>query len=80
MAYGELYRERIVPLIGYAMRGALWYQGEANASEGHTYFLKMQSLIGDWRASWKQGDFPFYFVQLAGIGKSSNEDPASWTK
>ena len=76
VAYGGLYRERIVPLIGYGMRGILWYQGEANASEGHSYFLKMESMIGDWRASWKLGDFPFYFVQLAGIGKSPADKPA----
>jgi sialate O-acetylesterase len=58
------------------MRGTLWYQGEANASEGYSYFLKMESLINDWRASWKLGDFPFYFVQLAGIGRSSAGNPA----
>ena len=76
VTYGGLYRERIVPLIGYGMRGALWYQGEANASEGHSYYLKIQSLIGDWRSSWQQGDFPFYFVQLAGIGRSTVDNPA----
>jgi sialate O-acetylesterase len=76
VAYGGLYRERIVPLIGYGMRGILWYQGEANASEDQSYYLKMQSLIGDWRSSWKQGDLPFYFVQLAGIGKPAEGDPA----
>jgi sialate O-acetylesterase len=76
VTYGGLYRERIVPLIGYGMRGALWYQGEANASEGHSYYLKIQSLIGDWRSTWQQGDFPFYFVQLAGIGRSTVDNPA----
>lgn len=76
VAYGSLYNRRIAPLVGYGMRGALWYQGEANASEGHSYYLKMKSLIGDWRASWKLGDFPFYFVQLAGIGQSATDKPA----
>ena len=76
VTYGGLYRERLAPLVGYAMRGALWYQGEANANEGHSYFLKMESLIGDWRKSWKLGDFPFYFVQLAGIGSSPADNPA----
>ncbi|MFT5411967.1 MAG: sialate O-acetylesterase, partial [Verrucomicrobiales bacterium] len=74
--YAGLYHERLAPLIGYGMHGALWYQGEANASEGHSYFLKMQSLINDWRKSWKLGDFPFYFVQLAGIGNSPADNPA----
>lgn len=74
--YGGLYHERITPLVGYGIRGALWYQGEANANEGHSYFLKMESLINDWRSTWKQGDFPFYFVQLAGIGSSPTDNPA----
>ncbi len=76
ITYGGLYSKRIAPLVGYGMRGTLWYQGEANASEGYSYFLKMESLINDWRASWKLGDFPFYFVQLAGIGRSSAGNPA----
>lgn len=69
------YQTKIMPVIGYAIRGALWYQGEANASEGREYFLKMKSMIGDWRASWGQGDFPFYFVQIASIGESSKDHP-----
>ena len=76
MEYGKLYRERMAPLVGYGIRGALWYQGEANSSEGHSYFLKMESMINDWRASWKHGDFPFYFVQLAGISESPEDNPA----
>ncbi len=76
VTYGLLYTDRLAPLVGYGIRGALWYQGEANAGEGHTYFLKMESLISDWRNSWHLGDFPFYIVQLAGIGQSSNDNPA----
>lgn len=69
------YLTKLKPVIGYAIRGALWYQGEANASEGQEYFLKMQSMIGDWRKSWGQGDFPFYFVQIASIGSSEGVGP-----
>ena len=69
------YESKIEPLVGYAMRGALWYQGEGNASDGREYFLKMQSMIGDWRKSWSQGDFSFYFVQIASIGASSKDKP-----
>ena len=47
ISYGGLYRNRIAPLVGYGMRGALWYQGEANASEGYSYFLKMESMINE---------------------------------
>jgi sialate O-acetylesterase len=70
------YESKIAPLVGYAMRGALWYQGEGNANNGREYFLKMQSMIGDWRKSWGQGQFPFYFVQIAGIGTSPKDKPA----
>ena len=70
------YETKIAPLVGYAMRGALWYQGEGNAKDGREYFLKMRSMIGEWRKRWGQGDFPFYYVQIASIGKSSDDNPA----
>lgn len=69
------YETKVKPVIGYAIRGALWYQGEANASEGREYFRKMESMITDWRASWGQGEFPFYFVQIASIGESPKDKP-----
>jgi len=61
----RLYRGMIHPLVPFAMRGAIWYQGESNGTEGVSYYRKMQGLIGGWRQVWGQGDFPFYFVQLA---------------
>jgi sialate O-acetylesterase len=62
-----LYNGHIHPLVPYAIRGALWYQGESNLFAGDTeiYIDKMKALIGGWRKVWGQGDFPFYFVQLA---------------
>ena len=60
-----LYNGMIHGLIPYAMRGALWYQGESNGGEGKSYFEKKKALIGGWRELWGQGDFPFYFVHLA---------------
>ena len=62
-----LYNGHIHPLVPYAIRGAIWYQGESNLFGGDTdiYIDKMQALIGGWRKVWGQGDFPFYFVQLA---------------
>ena len=69
-----LYGGMISPLVLLAIRGAIWYQGESNGGEGVTYYQKKQALIGGWRALWKQGDFPFYFVQLANLG-NVNEDP-----
>ena len=68
----DIYNAMIHPLIPYGIRGALWYQGEANANanEGDLYRLKMQALIRGWRENWGQGDFPFYFVQLANFSNS----------
>ena len=60
-----IYNAMLHPLIPYAIRGALWYQGESNNGEGMLYFEKKKALIGGWRTLWQQGDFPFYFVQLA---------------
>jgi sialate O-acetylesterase len=60
-----LYNGMIHPLIPFAIRGAIWYQGESNLLDGMLYHEKMKALIGGWRKLWNQGDFPFYFVQLA---------------
>jgi sialate O-acetylesterase len=73
---GKNYEEKIAPLVGFGMRGAIWYQGEGNVKDGRTYLPKMQSLIGDWRKIWGQGDFPFYFVQIASMGESPTNQPA----
>jgi sialate O-acetylesterase len=59
-----LYNAMIAPFAGCALRGAIWYQGEANRGETN-YDAKMSALIGGWRKVWNQGDFPFYFVQIA---------------
>ncbi len=66
---------KIEPLVGHAMRGALWYQGEANVKDGKDYLPKMTRLIEGWRGVWGQGDFPFYFVQLASMGESPTDNP-----
>jgi len=64
-ANGGIYNGMIAPLAPYAIKGAIWYQGEANGGEGVSYFYKMQDLIGGWRKVFGVGDFGFYFVQLA---------------
>jgi sialate O-acetylesterase len=61
----RLYRGMIHPLVPYAIRGAIWYQGESNGNEGETYYHKKHGLVKGWRKVWGQGDFPFYWVQLA---------------
>lgn len=60
-----LYNAMIHPLIPYAFNGVLWYQGEANVTRANQYKIVFPQMINDWRNQWKQGDFPFYFVQLA---------------
>jgi len=66
----------IHPLIPYALRGALWYQGESNAGRANEYSALLAALITDWRAQFAQGDFPFYWVQLANYQASpANEWP-----
>ena len=71
-----IFNTMINPLIPYAIRGAIWYQGESNGGEGITYYQKMVALIQGWRKLWGQGDFPFYFVQLANF-QTSNPDNAA---
>lgn len=60
-----LFNAMIAPMVPYAICGAIWYQGESNRHDGPLYFYKKQALIGGWRQLWGQGDFPFYWVQLA---------------
>ncbi len=60
-----LYNAMIAPLAPYALRGAIWYQGESNAGRAYQYRELFPLLIKDWRKQWQQGDFPFLFVQLA---------------
>jgi sialate O-acetylesterase len=60
-----LYNAMILPLVPYAIKGATWYQGEANAGRAAQYRSLMKTMIGSWRADWHLGDFPFLIVQLA---------------
>lgn len=60
-----LYNGQLRPLIGYAMRGAIWYQGEDNVPRYDYYASLLETMVRGWRADWKQGDFPFYYCQIA---------------
>ena len=75
-AIGGNYSKFVAPLVGYGIRGAIWYQGESNEKDGRLYQPKLESLITGWRKAWNQGDFPVHFVQLPGISKSTLENPA----
>jgi hypothetical protein len=60
-----LYNGMIQPLVPYALRGAIWYQGEGNVGNHVIYRELLPALITGWRSQFAQGDFPFYWVQLA---------------
>ena len=62
---GCLYNGMIAPLLPYAIRGVIWYQGESNVGNPQQYAILFPTLIKDWRTAWGQGDFPFLFVQIA---------------
>ena len=59
-----LYNAMIHPLIPYTIKGAIWYQGEANVSRAEQYKILFPTMIGDWRSKWN-AEFPFYYVQIA---------------
>jgi sialate O-acetylesterase len=64
---GAIYNGRIAPVAPYAIRGAIWYQGESNCGAGEDprdYAHKMRALVAGWRTAWQRPDLPFYFVQL----------------
>jgi sialate O-acetylesterase len=60
-----LFNGMIAPLLPYAVRGAIWYQGESNAGRAYQYQTLFPTLIQSWREAWKNPDMPFLFVQLA---------------
>lgn len=60
-----LYNAMIAPLVPYGVKGAIWYQGESNASRAMQYRKLLPTVIADWRQRFGQGEFPFYIVQLA---------------
>lgn len=61
----NLYNGVLNPIIGYGIRGVIWYQGETNAGRAYHYQTSFPLMIETWREVWDQGDFPFYWVQLA---------------
>jgi sialate O-acetylesterase len=74
-----LYNAMINPLIPYAIKGAIWYQGESNAGQAWQYQTLFPTMIKNWRDDWGEGNFPFYFVQLAPFMKIQDEpQEAAW--
>jgi sialate O-acetylesterase len=60
-----MYNSMLHPYIGFTIKGAVWYQGEANRENANEYLALFTTMINSWRTQWQQGDFPFYFVQIA---------------
>jgi len=76
-----LFDGMIHPLVPYAMRGAIWYQGESNAGRAYQYRTAFPLMITDWRKHWGRGDFPFYFCQLANChSKKPKPGESSWAE
>ena len=71
-----IYNAMIAPLIPFALRGALWYQGESNAGRAYQYRKTFPLMIQDWRKQWHD-EFPFYFVQLSSYGDYQNSNTGS---
>ncbi|MCX5664049.1 MAG: sialate O-acetylesterase, partial [Planctomycetota bacterium] len=65
----------MAPVVPFAIRGALWYQGEANAGEAEQYRELLPLMIRAWRTKWNEGKFPFGIVQLAGF-RAASDNPA----
>ncbi len=68
-----LYNGMIAPVVPLAIKGAIWYQGESNVGRAPQYQKLLPAMIGDWRRSFGQGDFPFFIAQIANFGQRHPE-------
>lgn len=71
-----IYNSMIAPLIPFALKGALWYQGESNAGRAYQYRQSFPLMINDWRKRWND-EFSFYWVQLSSYGGYQNSNQGS---
>src|SRR5260221_6243474 len=72
-----LFNAMIAPLTNYAIKGVIWYQGEASTKNPSQYFPLMQTLISDWRSKWGEGNCPLLYVQLASFMEEKNQPAES---
>ncbi|MDO5971800.1 sialate O-acetylesterase [Flavivirga aquimarina] len=74
-----LYNGMLYSIIPYKIKGAIWYQGESNAVyRANKYEESLTTMINSWRADWNQGDFSFYWVQLAACNRANDEADKGW--
>jgi sialate O-acetylesterase len=77
----NLYHARLEPVMPYALRGVIWYQGESNAGRAYQYRDMFPLMIKSWREDWKEGDFPFYWVQLADfMAEKPDPSDSAWAE
>src|SRR5690606_5401342 len=74
--YGLLYNGMIAPLRNFAIKGAIWYQGENNTGRAYDYRTLFPTLVNDWRQKWDY-EFPSYWVQLANFMNKSDDASAA---
>lgn len=78
---GNIFGGVVHPTLGYGIKGVIWYQGEANAGRAYEYASLFPFLITQWRKEWNQGDFPFYWVQLADfLPESAKPGDSAWAE
>ena len=78
---GNIYNGVLKPTIGYGIRGVIWYQGESNAGRAYQYRDLFPLMIKSWRDEWGQGDFSFYWVQLADfLAESPEPKESAWAE
>jgi len=78
---GNIYNGVLKPTIGYGIRGVIWYQGESNAGRAYQYRDLFPLMIKSWRDEWKQGEFSFYWVQLADfMAEKTEPGDSAWAE
>ncbi len=77
---GGLFNAMIAPIQPGALRGVLWYQGEANVGHAGEYAEMLATMIHSWRSGWGQGELPFYVVQLANFGDPNERVDRGWAR
>src|SRR5690606_26135249 len=64
----QIFNAMIHPMLGFGIRGVIWYQGESNRSEPEVYDDLFVQMVAGWREGWGIGAFPFYYCQIAPFG------------
>ncbi|HWB92331.1 MAG TPA: sialate O-acetylesterase [Puia sp.] len=72
-----LFNAMVNPLVGFGIRGVIWYQGEQNRPNPQLYDRLLAAMVGEWRSLWKCGDWPFYYVQIAPYAYHDKLGPAA---